>query len=374
MKKSIRVDPRALLLLCAVGSFGCATPTPIDGGPVFYPAPPQRPRIQFLTSISGARDIQPAASPLMTFLVGSDATRGRNFRKPAAVATHDGVIYVADPGWDTVLLLDLEQSTFDNVSDRGTGKLQVPVAIAIDAAGNKFVADSGRRQVVQFNEKNEFVQSYGNPEALRPTGVAVSDEFLYVVNRREHRVEVYDRRSRQQVRSFGEFGRGEGQFNIPTSLTRGEDGHLFVTDATNFRIQEFDSQGEFVREYGFLGDGPGTFARPRGSGLDRDGHLYVADAAFENVQIWDTTNAHVLLSFGGSGVGPGNMYLPASVHIDYDLVEYFREFVDPDFELVYVVLVANNYGPHKLSIYGFIEPKDPSAYPEYALPNEKPEP
>ncbi len=353
--------------ICGVASFGCTTPSNTDWGPVFYPPPPQRPRIQFLTSIENAQDVEDSTGALTTFLVGDQKT-DRSFRKPTAVASHDGVIYVADPGWDTVLTVDLEEKNFDSIGDRGTGKLQIPVALAIDSTGNKFIADTGRRQVVQFNERNEFVRAYGNPEKLRPTGVAVSDHFLYVVNRNENRVETYDRMSKKKIGEFGEFGQRKGQFNIPTSIVRNKDGHLFVTDSANFRIQEFDAQGEYIKEFGFLGDGPGTFARPRGASVDRSGHLFVADAAFENVQIWDISNAQVLLAFGGSGVGPGNMYLPASVHVDYDLVDQFRKYVDSEFNLEYVVIVANNYGPHKLAIFGFVNPKDPSAYPVYALP------
>jgi hypothetical protein len=138
----------------------------------------------------------------------------------------------------------------------------------------------------------------------------------------------------------------------------------------NFRIQEFDADGEYVQSYGFLGDGPGTFARPRGISVDREGHLYTVDAAFENVQIWDTSNAQVLLAFGGSGRRPGSMYLPANVHVDYDLVPYFEDFVDPDFVLEYVILVTNNYGPNLVEVFGFINPKDPSRYEEFSPPEE----
>ncbi len=349
---------------------GCASTRDVNEGPIFYPPPPQRPRIQFLTSISGAEDVEGAESPVMRFLVG-DVTSERAFRKPAAVADHAGVIYVTDPGWDSVIVIDLVERAFESLRDRGIGKLQVPVAIAIDEQGNKFIADTGRNQVVQFNEKNEFVRAFGNPNELRPTGVAVDERHLYVVNRGKHRVEIYDRFSKEQLRTFGGYGKEAGDFNIPTSIVRDPNGNVFVTDAGNFRIAEFDSEGEFVKSYGLLGDGPGTFARPRGVGIDADGHLYVVDAAFENVQIWSTSNAQVLLAFGGPGTGPGSMYLPASVHISYELNDYFRDRVDPDFELEYVILVANNYGHNKLSIYGFVTPKEPEKYPVYSLPEEE---
>jgi hypothetical protein len=351
---------------------GCATTGDGDEGSIFFPPPPQRPRIQYLTSIGNAEDVEGTDSFLMRFLVG-DVKSNRAFRKPSAISAHAGVIYVADPGWNSVIVIDLVEKTFEGLSDRGIGKLQVPVAITVDAEGNKFIADTGRKQVVQFNEENEFVRAFGNPNELRPTGVAVDARRLYVVNRAEHRVEVFDRFSKERLRTFGKFGDGDGEFNIPTSITMDASGHIFVTDAANFRVQEFESDGAFVKSYGLLGDGPGTFARPRGLGIDQDAHLYAVDAAFENVQIWSTENAQVLLAFGGPGSRPGNMYLPASVHVSYELNDHFRDLVDGDFELEYVILVANNYGPHKLSIYGLVKPKDPEKFPVYPLPDQEPE-
>lgn len=363
--ESIRASAFLLTAVLVAGLNGCASTTARSSSSLFYPPPPQRPRIQYLKKFADGRDVEGRENAVVRFLVG-DQSGERRLRKPTGLAAHDGVIYVADTGWDTVLALDLKNGVFDTIRDEGAGKLRVPVAIAIDSQGNKFVADTERNQVVQFDQENEFVYAYGEPEKIRPAGVAVDDKLLYVTNRSEHRVEIFDRATKKSVRTIGEFGDAEGQFNIPTSLSLDRNGHLFVTDAANFRIQEFDRDGKHVKSFGLLGDGPGTFARPRGHGVDREGHLYSADAAFENVQIWDTTNAEVLLAFGGPGVGPGQMYLPASVCISYDLVPYFTDLVDPDFTLQYVVLVANNYGPSKIGVYGFVNPKNPSQYVEHS--------
>jgi DNA-binding beta-propeller fold protein YncE len=361
------------LLGIAVGilaiATGCTTTGETDEGSLFYPSPPQRPRVQYLTKFANADDLEGAPSLLMRFLVG-DTTSHRKLRKPTGVASHDGVIYVADPGWETLLILDMNTRSFGALGARGPGQLKVPIAVAVDGTGNKFVADTGRKQVVQFNAKNEFVRAFGNPDKVRPTGVAVDERNLYFSDRDGHRVVVMDRRTKATIATIGEFGSREGQFNIPTSLALDSDGHLYVTDGGNFRIQEFDSDGDFVKSYGLQGDGPGTFARPRGIGVDRGGHLYAVDAAFENVQIWDTSNAQVLMAFAGPGVGEGDAYLPASVFAAYDLNEFFRDLVDPEFELQYVILVANNYGPNKLAVYGFVSPRDPSAYPEFPLPED----
>jgi hypothetical protein len=353
-----------LLLAAAVAMPGCSTMPRGSADPIFYPLPPDRPRLQYLRMYSDARDLE-GANPLITFLVGNDDRARRNIKKPAALASHDGVIYVCDPGWDGVLILDLKQQRFRIMGNSGRGMLRVPVALAIDEQGNKFVADSARKQVVQFDAQNQYVAEFGNPNELRAVGVAVDEEFVYVTNRDFHRVEVYDRETQQRVRTFGEFGSEPGQFNIAASLALDSRGHLFVTDVGNFRIQEFDTDGSLVSVFGFAGSGPGTFARPRGIALDRDGHLYTVDGGFQNVQIWDVSNQQALLAFGGPGVGPGEMYLPQGVHVSYDLVPYYAGLVDPEFELEYVVLVANNYGPSPVAVYGFVHPKDPSRYPEY---------
>ena len=58
---------------------GCnQTPPPIERAkPVFYPPLPQRPRIQFLRTLSMASDIEPAAGGLQSFVVGEGADRKR---------------------------------------------------------------------------------------------------------------------------------------------------------------------------------------------------------------------------------------------------------------------------------------------------------
>lgn len=39
------------------------------------------------------------------------------------------------------------------------------------------------------------------------------------------------------VHSFGSFGSGEGQFNLPTDIAIAQDGSLIVADEFNHRVQ-----------------------------------------------------------------------------------------------------------------------------------------
>jgi hypothetical protein len=57
--------------------------------------------------------------------------------------------------------------------------------------------------------------------------------------------------------------------------------------------------------------------------------------------------------FGTLGTNPGQMYLPADVIIDYENMDLFSDYAVKGAKLEFLVLVTNQYGPHKVSVYGF---------------------
>jgi DNA-binding beta-propeller fold protein YncE len=58
---------------------------------------------------------------------------------------------------------------------------------------------------------------------------------------------------------------------------------VFVTEPEGYRVLEFNSQGEFVRTWGDFGDGPGDFNLPTGIALDPNGGLWVTDTGNHRV-------------------------------------------------------------------------------------------
>jgi hypothetical protein len=73
-----------------------------------------------------------------------------------------------------------------------------------------------------------------------------------------------------------------------------------------------------------------------------------------NGQIFDP-EGQLLLVLGKAGGEPGDMYLPAKVRIDYDNVGLFADKVAPGHEVEYLIIVTNQYGPNKISVYGFLK-------------------
>jgi sugar lactone lactonase YvrE len=100
----------------------------------------------------------------------------------------------------------------------------------------------------------------------------------------------------------------------------------------------------------------GQFVRPKGIACDKEDNLYVVDAGFENVQIFNSNN-QLLMFFGGPYKGPGDMWLPARVIIDYDNIKYFTKYVDSKYDLNYLIIVSNQYGPDKINVYGGVSLK-----------------
>jgi hypothetical protein len=80
------------------------------------------------------------------------------------------------------------------------------------------------------------------------------------------------------VRQWGGRGTAPGQFRMYSgAVAVGPDGHVYVADTGNFRIQVFTAAGRFIAQYGGYGLGPGRFVWPSDIVVGSDGTMYVAD-------------------------------------------------------------------------------------------------
>jgi len=62
--------------------------------------------------------------------------------------------------------------------------------------------------------------------------------------------------------------------------------YLFVSDRSNDRIQIYDQNGTFVRRFGSSGNGPGQFNRPAGITIDIWHRIIVADKDNHRIQVY----------------------------------------------------------------------------------------
>jgi DNA-binding beta-propeller fold protein YncE len=71
-----------------------------------------------------------------------------------------------------------------------------------------------------------------------PQGIAVDDRYIYVSDTGNNRILVFSKNGGFLV-AFGNKGSGRGEFNGPRGISIGRDGHIFIADTNNHRIQEF---------------------------------------------------------------------------------------------------------------------------------------
>lgn len=360
----------ALLALSLAGCFSSPSKPSAEtaeraAAPVFYPPLPNPPRVQYLTTLSGERDLAAPQGKFAEYILG-DERESRQLVQPYGVALYAGKLYVADTRAPGIAIFDLAQRRFSLFSGVGGGRMKLPINIRIDGDGTRYVTDTGRDQILVYDRDDRFVSAFGLQGQMKPVDVAIAGDRLYVSDIKHHQIHVLDKRSGRSLFSFGKAGSEPGELFHPTNLAIGPEGDLYVVETSNYRVQRFTAEGQPVRTYGAVGSVPGSFARPKGIAIDRSGRFYVGDAAFENVQLFDA-DGKLLMDFGQGDDGHEGLSLPAGVAIDYEHVGAFRHFAAPGFKLEHLILVSSQFGPNKVDVFGFGR-MDGMDYPQAGQP------
>ncbi len=166
-----------------------------------------------------------------------------------------------------------------------------PRGIAVDSAGRVFVADTGNKRILIFDEDGNYLSEFGSGgfdpgQFDEPVGVAVgSDGVVYVTDTWNQRIQTFIPSEGSETDVFyfplaqwdvnGWFG--QSLDNKPFIAVRG-DGHVFITDPEGYRVIEFTSAGGFVRTWGDFGTGPDGIGLASGIAVDPLGFVWVTDA------------------------------------------------------------------------------------------------
>jgi DNA-binding beta-propeller fold protein YncE len=358
---------RKMVILTAICAFcllsGCKSSNirQQEAKPVFFPAPPEIPRLQFLKSFSSSEDLGPVkTSAFEKFIVG-EPEKAEGIIIPYGVAIYQGKLYVCDVGKRMVEVLDLKNRTFGYLTkDR---RLMNPVNIFIDDDGTKYVTDPTAGLVFVFDQNNEITAMLGKELKINPIDVVVRGSLCYVTDFTSNLVIVLDKITGREITRLGRknpvkkeeeplTGLADGEFSLISNLALDREGNIYVTDKTGARITEFDRSGMFTRTIGNLGDNIDEFIRPKGIAIDNQDRIWVVDAGSEVAKIYNQ-QAQLLLFFGLPGNEPGMMNLPVKIVLDYNNIEYFKQYAATGANLEFLVIVTNQYGLNKVSVYGF---------------------
>jgi DNA-binding beta-propeller fold protein YncE len=165
--------------------------------------------------------------------------------------------------------------------------------VRVDPQDNVWVVDSGSNQVVKFDGDGRFQLVLGRkPEniGVRPgPGVPASGGMPVEGAAAGGRGGGGEGGGRGGGRGAPGAGINGDSFNRPSDVTWDRAGNVYVADGFggNNRIAKFTKDGNFVKTWGQTGSAQGQFNQIRGIASDANGNLYVADAGNKRIQIFD---------------------------------------------------------------------------------------
>ena len=167
------------------------------------------------------------------------------------------------------------------------GQFFGPRSIAIDAAGNVYVTDTGNKRIEKFTADGKYIASYGQPARLSDSstrvGLAVDRAGnFYVADTWNQRIEKFDPNF-QPLTSWPILGWDSQSVVEKPYLTVDPQGNVYATDPEANHVVEFNSNGQVLAVFGKAGNDTSSFQLPVGITTDSQGNVYVADS--QNGQI-----------------------------------------------------------------------------------------
>ena len=214
---------------------------------------------------------------------------------------------VSELGAHRLSILDTRGQKIRTFGSRGDSPCQMiePAGVATDDSGTIYVSSLHKLQ--KFTSTGELIKCVGRKgwkegEFNDPCGLTLQDNLVYVCDRINHRIQVFDL-DLNFVRSIGSRGSGRGEFDQLFDVKFDTAGNMYVAEYGNGRVQVMDSSGRFIRVFG-----RGKLSRPSGL-LIADKYVYVSDFSGDCIVVYETSGQYVT-SFGRHGGNEGEFVGP----------------------------------------------------------------
>jgi DNA-binding beta-propeller fold protein YncE len=202
-------------------------------------------------------------------------------------------------------------NAFDGGHGSEPGQFNDPVGIAVDVAGDLYVANKDNHRIQQFDRSGAFVRAWGEKGELagefnQPHDVAVDAEFVYVADTWNQRVQVFDHTG-AHVFSIT----GTPTMSTPRAILV-KDRLIYAVESGAGRVTVYDRSGALRQTIGVLGgDAPGHLVEPVDVAIDKQGDIWVVNSGNNRIEHFapDGTPRGSLPISGWTGSGLKESYL-----------------------------------------------------------------
>jgi tripartite motif-containing protein 71 len=205
----------------------------------------------------------------------------------AAAVDKNGYVYISDQTNNRIQKFD---SNGNYVATIGAGQIQ-PYCVAIDASGNIFTV--APFYVTKFSSNGSLLaqwgsQGSGNGQFNWAYGIAVDAAGnVYVADGSNNRVQIFDNNG-NYLSQFGTAGSGNGQFNYDGWIAVDTSGNVYTGEREGHRIQKFANVIATISGTPSTTDTAGTYYSFTPSAYDINGNPLTF--SISNKPSWATFN------------------------------------------------------------------------------------
>ncbi len=298
---------------------------------------------------------------------GIPAAAAQLSRPEQAVFGPSGDLFIADSYNNRIRRIDHSTGLISTVAGTGNrggdgdggpaaaAELHFPEGLAVDNAGNVFIADTVNRRVRRVDAGTGVITTFAGTgdigvsadgttalqaRFLRLARIAIGPTGdLYIADSPAHRIYVVDAVTRQ-IRTFAGTGKsgftGDGgparqaQLSFPEGLMIAANADVYFADVANHRVRRINAANGVINtvagtgDRGFSGDGQrATMARLWSPGrvwLDHAGNLLIADILNARIRRIDGANGIISTIAGTGDFGDGGPANNAILSVPGDLV------------------------------------------------------
>ncbi|MFN7994634.1 MAG: BACON domain-containing carbohydrate-binding protein [Bryobacteraceae bacterium] len=222
---------------------------------------------------------------------------------PKGVAVDQaGNVYIADTGSSAIRVWN---AVTQQVSTLVAPGLNNPAGVAVDKQGNVYIADTGSSALREWVAGTQQVVTPVSSGLLNPAGVAVDAKGnVYIADTGNNAIKLWNPAT-QQLTALVSSG-----LSGPSGVAVDAQGNVYISDTGNNAVKEWTVGQQLITLVS------GSIAAPYGIAVDGQGNVYFSDSGNQAIKQWNPATQQVTTLASGAGTPAGlcidaqnNLYL-----------------------------------------------------------------